>query len=66
MVALEHGRSMEAEACGILAKGTRRPHIGIALLCAAQAAGGVEDLPVPERASLAALALRAMAPRNRA
>lgn len=51
--AKEHGRSMEAEARDILTKATRRPHIGLALLWAAQEAGGVEDLPVPERADVA-------------
>lgn len=47
--AKEHGRSMEAEARDILTRGTRRPHIGLALLRAVQDVGGVEDLPVPQR-----------------
>jgi antitoxin FitA len=51
--AKEHGRSMEAEARDILTKATRRPHIGLALMHAAQEAGGVDDLPVPERTDVA-------------
>ncbi|MGN5238298.1 MULTISPECIES: FitA-like ribbon-helix-helix domain-containing protein [unclassified Rhodococcus (in: high G+C Gram-positive bacteria)] len=51
--AKEHGRSMEAEARDILTKATRRPHIGLALMRAAQEAGGVEDLPLPERSDVA-------------
>jgi len=47
--AKEHGRSMEAEARDILTRAARRPHIGLALLRAAQAAGGVDGLVVPER-----------------
>lgn len=47
--AKEHGRSMEAEARYILTKATRRPHIGLALMRAAQEAGGIEDLPLPAR-----------------
>lgn len=49
----EHGRSMEAEVRDILTRATRRPHIGLALMAAAQNAGTVEDLPVPERADAA-------------
>ncbi|WP_017614893.1 FitA-like ribbon-helix-helix domain-containing protein [Nocardiopsis salina] len=45
----EHGRSMEAEVRDILTKAVRRPHIGLALMRAAQGVGGVDDLPVPER-----------------
>lgn len=51
--AKEHGRSMEAEVRDILTKATRRPHIGLALMQAAQDAGGVDDLPVPERSDVA-------------
>ncbi|MDA2803204.1 MULTISPECIES: FitA-like ribbon-helix-helix domain-containing protein [Nocardiopsis] len=51
--AKEHGRSMEAEVRDILTKAARRPHIGLALLQAAQDVGGVEDLPVPERSDVA-------------
>ncbi|HJG92177.1 MAG TPA: Arc family DNA-binding protein [Brachybacterium massiliense] len=51
--AKEHGRSMEAEVRAILTKAARRPHIGIALLAAAQDVGGFEDLPIPERDDVA-------------
>lgn len=51
--AKEHGRSMEAEVRGILTKAARRPHIGLALMRAAQDVGGVDDLPVPERSDAA-------------
>jgi plasmid stability protein len=51
--AKEHGRSMEAEVRAILTKAARRPHIGIALLAAAQDVGGVEDLPIPGRDDVA-------------
>lgn len=51
--AKEHGRSMEAEVRDILIKAARRPHIGMALLAAAQDVGGVEDLPVPARDDVA-------------
>lgn len=51
--AREHGRSMEAEARDILTRAARRPHIGLALRRAAQEVGGVEDLPVPDRADQA-------------
>lgn len=51
--AKEHGRSMEAEVREVLTKSVRRPHIGLALMQAAQEAGGVDDLPVPERADVA-------------
>lgn len=47
--AKEHGRSMEAEVRDILTKAARRPHIGMALLAAAQDIGGVEELDIPER-----------------
>lgn len=50
--AKENGRSMEAEARDILTKATRRPHIGLALLYAAQEASGV-DLPLPDRTDVA-------------
>lgn len=48
-----HGRSMEAEVRDLLTKAARKPHIGLALLRAAQEVGGVEDLPVPERSDVA-------------
>lgn len=51
--AKEHGRSMEAEARDILTKATRRPHIGLALMRAAQEVGGIEDLPLPDRTDAA-------------
>lgn len=51
--AREHGRSMEAEVRAILTKAAQRPHIGIALLAAAQALGGIEDLPVPVHGDVA-------------
>lgn len=51
--AKEHGRSMEAEARDILTRATRQPHIGLALLQAAQEVGGIEDLPLPERTDVA-------------
>jgi plasmid stability protein len=47
--AKEHGRSMEAEVRDILTKAARRPHIGMALLAAAQDVEGVEELEVPDR-----------------
>lgn len=51
--AKEHGRSMEAEVRDILTKAARRPHVGLALLAAAQEVGGVQELPVPARDDLA-------------
>ena len=51
--AKRHGRSMEAEARDILTRGVNRPHIGLALMRAAQEAGGVDDLPVPDRTDVA-------------
>jgi plasmid stability protein len=51
--AKEHGRSMEAEVRDILTKAARRPHIGMALMQAARSVGGVDELPVPERADAA-------------
>ncbi|ALG28201.1 toxin-antitoxin system [Glutamicibacter halophytocola] len=51
--AKEHGRSMEAEVRDILTKAARRPNIGMALLAAAQEAGGVQELPVPGRDDIA-------------
>ena len=47
--AKEHGRSMEAEVREILTRTARRPHIGLALMEAAQSAGGIEDLEIPAR-----------------
>ncbi|MGC5628689.1 FitA-like ribbon-helix-helix domain-containing protein [Georgenia sp. Z1344] len=51
--AKEHGRSMEAEVREILTREARRPHIGRALMEAARLAGGVDELPVPERSDVA-------------
>lgn len=51
--AKEHGRSMEAEAREILTKATRRPHIGLALMRAAQGVGGTDGLVVAERTDVA-------------
>lgn len=51
--AKEHGRSMEAEIREILTQAARRPHVGLALMQAAQYAGGVDELPVPERTDIA-------------
>jgi plasmid stability protein len=51
--AKDHGRSMEAEVRDILTKAARRPHIGLALMQAAQEVGGVEALPVQERSDVA-------------
>jgi plasmid stability protein len=51
--AKEHGRSMEAEARDILTKATHRPHIGLALLQAAQEVGGIDELVIPERTDVA-------------
>lgn len=48
-----HGRSMEAEAREILTSAARRPNVGLSLMQAAQAAGGVDDLPIPERSDVA-------------
>lgn len=47
--AKERGTSMEAEARRILTEATDQPHIGLALLAAAERVGGIEDLPVPVR-----------------
>jgi len=49
----EHGRSMEAEVRDILTRAASRPHVGLALLDAARAAGGVEDLAIPDRSEAA-------------
>lgn len=54
--AKEHGRSMEAEVRDILTKAARRPHIGIALLAAAQDVGDIDDLKIPERDDVARVA----------
>ncbi len=48
-----HGHSMEAEVRDILTTAARRPHIGLALMRAAQEVGGVDDLPIPERTDIA-------------
>ncbi|HMR48330.1 MAG TPA: toxin-antitoxin system [Arachnia sp.] len=50
--ARQHGRSMEAEVREILTRAVQRPNIAVALMRAAQEAGGVE-LAVPERADVA-------------
>ena len=47
-----HGRSMEAEIREILTRAARRPNIGLALMRAAQEAGGVE-LDITERSDVA-------------
>ena len=47
------GRSMEAEVRVILPRAARRPHIGLALMQAAQQAGGIDDLVLPERDDVA-------------
>lgn len=47
--ARRNGRSMEAEARDILARGVESPHIGLALLDMAHQMGGIDDLPIPER-----------------
>jgi len=44
---------MEAEVRDILTMAARRPNIGVALMHAAQDAGGIDDVPVPERADVA-------------
>jgi plasmid stability protein len=51
--AKEHGRSMEAEVREILTRAARRPHIGLALMKAAQDLGGIHDLVIPERSEAA-------------
>lgn len=51
--ATEHGRSIEAEIREILTKAVSRPHIGLALLQAAQDVGATEDLLIPDRADVA-------------
>ncbi len=47
--ARKHGRSMEAEVRAILTQAASKPNIGIALMHVAREAGGVDDLPVPNR-----------------
>lgn len=44
---------MEAEVRDIPTKATTRPNLGLALMRAAQSVGGVDDLPVAERADVA-------------
>ncbi len=51
--AQEHGRSMEAEVRDILTRAAARPHIGLALVEAARAVGGVEELAIPDRSDAA-------------
>lgn len=52
----QHGRSMETEVRDILTRAAQRPHVGLALMQAARKAGGIDDLPVPERADTARVA----------
>ncbi|MCI9889337.1 Arc family DNA-binding protein [Micrococcales bacterium 31B] len=47
--AQENGRSMEAEVREILTRAAGRPHIGLALLQAARAVGGCDELQVAPR-----------------
>jgi plasmid stability protein len=47
--AKKHGRSMEAEVRDILTRAAQRPHIGLALMQAAQKAAHPVNLEVPER-----------------
>lgn len=47
--AKEHGRSMEAEVREIPTRAASHPHIGLALMRAVRDAGGIDDLPIPER-----------------
>jgi len=51
--AKEHGRSMEAEVRDILTRAARRPHVGLALMRAAQDVGGFEELQIPARTDAA-------------
>lgn len=51
--AKEHGLSMEAEVRDILTRAASRPHVGLALLWVARDVGGVDELPIPERADSA-------------
>lgn len=51
--AREHGRSMEGEVRDILTKAATRPHIGLALMEAAQGVGGADDLVIPDRSDTA-------------
>lgn len=48
---------MAAEVRDIVMKGTRRPHIGLALMNAAEAAVRIEDVPLPDRTDVAITAL---------
>lgn len=51
--AKSHGRSMESEVRDILTRAALRPHIGLALMQAAQGIEGADDLVVPERNDIA-------------
>lgn len=51
--AKEHGRSMEAEVREILTRAARRPHVGLALMQAAQDVGGIDELQIPARTDAA-------------
>ncbi|GAB3043771.1 hypothetical protein GCM10027079_05140 [Sediminivirga luteola] len=44
---------MEAEVREILTRAAHQPHIGIALMHAAQETGGIDELPVPDRSDTA-------------
>lgn len=51
--AKEHGHSLEDEIRDIPTNAAGGPHIGLALLQAAQDGGGVDELSVPERSDIA-------------
>ncbi|WP_449278210.1 FitA-like ribbon-helix-helix domain-containing protein [Leucobacter sp. GX24907] len=51
--AKEHGRSMEAEVRDILTRAAHRPHIGLALMQAAQDIDGTCELQIPARTDMA-------------
>lgn len=51
--AKEHGRSMEAEVRDILTRASARPHIGVALMQVARAAGEIDELLIPDRTDTA-------------
>lgn len=47
--AKRNGRSVEAEVRDILTQATLHPHVGLALVHAAQDLGGVDELQIPPR-----------------
>ena len=47
--AKRHGRSMEAEVRTILTNSVTQPNIAAALMQAASAINGIDDLPLPHR-----------------